>query len=81
METKIISPIGQAAILLGGGTALAKTCGVSAPAVHKWLKQGRLPRTEWTGETDYASRIVEALGGRMTREQLLERPAASSGNA
>ena len=45
---------------------------VTYQAVRKWEAAGRLPRTEWTGETGYADRIVEMAGGAVTREQLLE---------
>ena len=37
----------------------AEACGVSQTAVQKWMKNGRLPRTEWTGE----SRHAEVLAG------------------
>lgn len=64
-----------------GPYKVAKIVGLRGPSIYKWRESGRLPRTEWTGETDYASRIVEALDGRMTREQLLERPIPNSGIA
>lgn len=56
MET---SPISKAIAALGL-QPLAKLCGVTYQAVRKWEAAGRLPRTEWTGETDYASRISTA---------------------
>jgi len=28
--------------------------------VDKWLKRGRLPRTDYTGETNYAALIAQA---------------------
>lgn len=52
--------------------ALSRVCGVSYQAVQKWNLKGRLPRTDWTGETDYASRIEKATGGQITRAQLLD---------
>lgn len=55
-----------------GLCALAKACNVTPQAIYKWQAKGRLPRTDWTGETDYASRIEEATGGRITRAQLLD---------
>jgi hypothetical protein len=30
-----------------------------------------MPRTEWTGETQYSERIQELTGQQVTREQLL----------
>ncbi|WP_088706301.1 hypothetical protein [Noviherbaspirillum denitrificans] len=78
METTIIPPIKKAAEVLGV-PVLASICSVSPVAVYKWLKKGRLPRTEWTGETNYAALIAEASKGtefECTREQLLQLPAA-----
>ena len=49
-----------AAIELLGLSALAMHCDVTYQAVRKWEKKGRLPRTEYTGETDYAARIAAA---------------------
>lgn len=59
------------AILTTGLTALAKACGVTYQSVRRWEIKGTLPRTDWTGETDYASRIEEATKGAVTRDQLL----------
>lgn len=62
-----------------GLCALAKACNVTPQAIYKWQAKGRLPRTEWTGETDYASCIEIATGGRITRAQLLDlKPTAAS---
>lgn len=60
------------AIEIVGLCKLGKICGVSYQAVKKWEKRGSLPRTDWTGETDYASRIEKATGGQITRAQLLD---------
>ena len=59
------------AIDLTGLTNLAKACGVTYQSVKRWEAKGRVPRTDWTGETDYASRIEEATKGVITRDQLL----------
>lgn len=40
-------------------------------AVNKWLRQGRLPRTEYTGETSYADALSRAVGRRVSTEALL----------
>lgn len=56
-----MSAIDRVVELLGGYEATGRACGVSGKAVMKWAKKGRLPRTEWTGETNYASLILEAL--------------------
>lgn len=58
---------------------LAQLCGVSYQAVRKWQRTGRLPRTEWTGETNYAERIARAMNGTVTRAALLTLPTAITG--
>ncbi|ADZ92031.1 YdaS family helix-turn-helix protein [Marinomonas mediterranea] len=55
----------------GGVPAVAKACGVSSRAVYKWMKRGRLPRTDYSGETAYALRIEKLSGGRVTASALL----------
>ena len=42
----------------GGVPAVSATCEVSPRAVYKWLSADSLPRTEYTGETDYSKRIA-----------------------
>lgn len=66
-----IHPLEEAIRLLGGVGALASILSVSGQAVRKWQRRGRLPRTEWTGETDYSRRIEQSTQGRVTRDQLL----------
>lgn len=60
-----------------GLTKVAKACGVAPSAVHRWKSRNRLPRTEYTGETQYAVRIA-ALHGRVTVAELLAREPANS---
>lgn len=76
MENKIIPPIKVASDLLGGAPGLASVTGRSLQAAYKWLRKGRLPRTEYTGETKYAEAISAALGGRITKAELLQMPSA-----
>lgn len=45
---------------VGGAKAAAKACGVSVRAIYKWLAADALPRTEYTGETDYVAKLAEA---------------------
>lgn len=71
MDTSTESAISRAISAIGGLQAVGDLLGVSAQAVHKWAKKGRLPRTEWTGETSYAARMAAATNGAVTREQLL----------
>lgn len=62
------------AIEIVGLQPLAKACGRSYQALRKWERKGRLPRTEWTGETNYAEvieRETSAKGRPITKEQLL----------
>ena len=67
MKANLISK----AIDLTSLTKSAKACGVTYQSVKRWEAKGCLPRTDWTGETDYASRIEEATKGAVTRDQLL----------
>ena len=44
----------------GGISAAAKACDRSYQALNKWRLAARLPRTDYTGETDYAERLSKA---------------------
>ena len=59
------------AINLVGLQPLARALGVTYQAVKKWEARGRLPRTEWTGETSYAAIIERQTGGLITKEMLV----------
>lgn len=70
------------AIEVVGLKELAAACGVSYQAVRKWESKNRFPRTEFTGETDYAARIAAACKAadpqsQITREALLGLPAVT----
>ena len=54
-----------------GLSPLAQGLKVTYQAVRKWQKAGRLPRTEWTGETQYATTIESLTNRRVTRCELL----------
>lgn len=69
------------AVELLGLQPLAKLCNVSYQAVRKWQRTGRLPRTEWTGETRYAELIEQATQHQVTRTQLLSLPAPNAGTS
>lgn len=56
---------------LGGPEKAARICEVSSRALYKWLLVGRLPRTEYTGETHYAEKMASASSGAFTRDELL----------
>ena len=68
MSTK--SPLHDA-IAIVGLAALARLLGVSHQAIRKWQRAGRMPRTEWTGETDYSQIIERTTNGVVTRDKLL----------
>jgi hypothetical protein len=59
------------AIELIGMQPLAKHLSVSYQAVQKWERAGRMPRTEWTGETQYSEKIEALTSNEVTRDQLL----------
>lgn len=73
MEQNLISK----AIEIVGLAGLARQLDVTYQAVRKWEAKGRLPRTEWTGETDYAGVIERATKGKISKAALLS-PIASS---
>jgi hypothetical protein len=52
-------------------TRLLRELGVSRQAVFKWLQAGRMPRTEWTGETTYSETIEVLTAGAVTKAMLL----------
>ncbi len=56
--------------LLGSFDAVGSVCGVSGKAVMKWRDKGSPPRTEYTGETNYAELIEQALNGQVTQHEL-----------
>jgi len=64
------------AISITGLSPLAKGCTVSYQAVRRWEAANRLPRTELTGETNYAQRIAKLTGNKITRRQLLQATSA-----
>ncbi len=46
---------------LGSFSAIGQVCGgLSGKAIMKWRDNGKPPRTEYTGETQYACLIAEA---------------------
>ncbi|EMK6669904.1 hypothetical protein V9J75_003418 [Vibrio fluvialis] len=57
-----------------GSQRIAKRCQVSVRAVYKWSERGVLPRTEYTGETNYAEQIEELSNGQYKKDQLLNLP-------
>jgi hypothetical protein len=66
----ISSPLSDAIDRIGL-TALARALGVTHQAVRKWQAAGRMPRTEWSGETHYCEAIEQLTAGAITKLQLL----------
>jgi hypothetical protein len=60
-------------IALVGLKTLASELKVTYQAIRKWEKAGRLPRTEWTGETNYSGIIERLTEGKVTKAALLTR--------
>jgi len=70
------NPIAFAFEAVGGIGAAAKICQKSYQALHKWRLASSLPRTDYTGETQYAELLAEAAkvrGNSFDAGWLLER--------
>lgn len=66
--------LSRAINLAGGQSAIASIVGLTPQAIQKWVANGCMPRTEWTGETNYAEQIAQALDFKVTKSELLQRP-------
>lgn len=60
------------AIEVVGLQPLARGLGISYQALRKWEKSGYLPRTEWSGETDYSLTIERLTHGKVKARSLLK---------
>lgn len=67
-----MNPIKHAFDVVGGRTKAALLLDRSYMAMSKMEKRGMLPRTEYTGETNYAQILANHSGGAFTAEWLLE---------
>jgi len=63
--------LNQVRKILGSYAAIGAVCGISGRAVKKWHAAGRPPRTEYTGETNYAETILKAVNYVITKPPLL----------
>jgi hypothetical protein len=61
----------ERAIALVGLARLARALGKTHQAIRKWQAAGRMPRTEWTGETAYSAAIERLTDGQITKQMLL----------
>ncbi|TCJ96175.1 hypothetical protein EV694_1727 [Volucribacter psittacicida] len=53
-----------------GVSNVARLCGITSRAVYKWRALNTLPRTDYTGETQYAEILALALNNGMTAEDI-----------
>lgn len=66
-----ISALIKARDILGSFDAVGAACGgLSGKAVLKWKSNGKPPRTEYTGETNYAALIESATNGQVKKHEL-----------
>lgn len=83
MDQKI-NAVAVAFEAVGGLGAAAKVCRRSCQALNKWRQAGRLPRTDYTRETQYARLLAEAAalkGKPFDASWLLEVSAAHKATA
>lgn len=75
-----MNALNQVLELAGGPIALTRAINkriekpITYQAVLKWIRQGHLPRTEWTGETSYAKAMSAAVGGKVKVRELMQKP-------
>lgn len=50
---------------------IAKRLGISYQSMNQWHDKNKLPRTEWSGETNWAQKIQELTEGKVTVTDLL----------
>lgn len=70
MGVMMTDPIEEALQEIPLGVLARELC-VSGQAIRKWQRARRMPRTEWTGETQYSQAIEKLTDGAVTRERLL----------
>ena len=59
-------------VIEGKQVGAGEACGVTPSIIGRWIRQQHLPRSEYTGETDYAGALAEATQGRFSREWILQ---------
>jgi len=66
-----------------GVITISSACGCSVRSIYKWMKKGSLPRTDFTGETNYAEKIALASHGKFSTELIktISRPQKASESA
>jgi hypothetical protein len=68
MKTNLITK----AIEIIGLNALAAACSVTRQAIRRWEKSGRVPRSDFTHETNYSAIIETETNQEITKLQLLD---------
>lgn len=66
-----------------GVITISSACGCSVRSIYKWMKKGCLPRTDFTGETNYAAKIARASHGKFSTEfiKAISRPQKTNDSA
>ncbi|KAF0804906.1 regulatory protein [Alcanivorax xiamenensis] len=65
----------------GGVASVSRLLGISPRAIYKWLEAGSLPRTEYSGETDYAQKLARLDAVEHSASEILELCRPSSRDA
>lgn len=68
----VMQTLKEAIDAAGGVEAVAAATKLTARAIYKWIAKDSLPRSEYTGESDYSTQIATATNGKLTKEQLLD---------
>lgn len=55
----------------GGVSVVASAINLSERSIYKWIEKGAFPRSEYTGETDYATQIA-TLSKKYDRKLILQ---------
>lgn len=82
MQEEKLPSLSQA-IKAVGVLATSIACGCSQRAIYKWMEKGSLPRTDFTGETNYAEQIAGASQGKFSADLIkkISRPQKSTDSA
>lgn len=66
----------------GGVSKVAQAVNLTERAIYKWIQKNALPRSEYTGESDYAS-VIAKLNTKLSKEEILElcRPISRKRNS
>lgn len=68
-----MNPMQKAIDAVGGRTKASTLLGISYVAVRKMEEKGSLPRTDYTGETNYAQTLASNSNGLITKDWLMDK--------